>query len=47
MLVKCDVVKCRYNKNCTCVARVAEITLTHDETSKKEYIECKTCVIKA
>lgn len=46
MIVKCDVVKCIYNENCKCVAGVVEITLTHDEISKKEYIECATCVIE-
>lgn len=43
MIVKCDVVACIYNEHGKCDAGVVEITLTHDELSKKECIECETC----
>lgn len=44
MIVKCDVVNCIYNDHCKCEAGVVDITLTHDERSGEQYIECATYV---
>ena len=44
MILRCDVVKCIYNKKCKCIAGVVDITLTHDNLSGEEYIACITCI---
>jgi hypothetical protein len=37
-------VDCIYNEYFKCAAGVVEITLTHDDQSKNEYIKCATYV---
>ena len=44
--VKCHVVRCIYNHSCHCTAETVLITLTHDEVSEKEYIECETMILE-
>ena len=44
--VKCHVVRCVYNRSCHCTAKTITITLTHDEESEKEYVECETMILE-
>lgn len=44
--VKCDVARCIYNSSGHCSAKTVSISLTHDEVSEKEYIECDTMIIE-
>ena len=50
MIVKCDVVKCKHNKNCRCIAEEIEIVLNNVGTTEiiecemmEESVPCKTC----
>ena len=50
MIVKCDIVKCKYNIRCLCNANIIEIVPNHVSDSNKidftEFTECSTCELE-